>query len=63
MLARTLGQEKAVEVIDAAARTLAIPLGDLTAADALRILERLATAEGMVGVAARFAKSRVLLGA
>ena len=61
MLARTLGEEMAADVVRNAARELALKPFDLSAEDALAIFDRLATTDGMVGVAARFAKTRVLL--
>jgi hypothetical protein len=61
MLSPSIGLEKAQECVSDAIRELALsPLG-LTRADALAILEILAQEPGIIGVTARFAKSRVHL--
>jgi hypothetical protein len=60
MLARSLGVVKAAEIVDVATRQLG--LGEaLTRADALLVLEQIASQPGIIGVTARFAKSRVHL--
>ncbi len=60
LLSQNLGTEKANELVSAAARELGF--GDpLSTSQCLEILERVAAQPGLVGIAARFAKSRVLL--
>jgi hypothetical protein len=60
LLSASLGIEKARECVVAAA--IALELGeDFPREDALRVLEQLAAQGGIVGVTARFAKSRVHL--
>ena len=61
LLAPTLGNEKSTELVEEAARQLGLTMTRLGREDALRILEVLTAAKGIVGVAARFAKSRALL--
>jgi hypothetical protein len=61
LLAPSLGKEKSVELVDAAAKRFGIAVARLDRADALRILDALTEAQGIVGVAARFAKARALL--
>lgn len=60
LMARSMGTEKANAVVAAAADALALP-EDMETAAALLVLERIANEPGVVGVAARFAKSRALL--
>lgn len=60
ILARSIGEEAALEHIDRVARTLGLGVG-LSSAEALRVLEQLAVEPGLIGVAARFAKARVHL--
>jgi len=61
VLARSLGKEKSEEVVSAAATQLGI-LGDkLPREKALLLLEHLAIQPGLVGVTARFAKTRFIL--
>jgi hypothetical protein len=60
LLSANLGSEKANELVGIAAGEL--QLGDpLTTTQCLDVLERIAGQPGLVGIAARFAKSRVLL--
>ena len=60
MLARSLGNETAARTVDTAAQ--AVGAGErLSRDDALRVLEQIAREQGIVGIAARFAKSRVHL--
>jgi hypothetical protein len=60
LLSANLGAEKAGELVGIAAGELAF--GDpLTTTQCLDVLERIAAQPGLVGIAARFAKSRVLL--
>lgn len=60
LLSQNLGMEKALELVGTAARELNFG-GELTIEQGLEILERIAAQPGLVGIAARFAKSRVLL--
>jgi len=59
LLAPTLGDEKSDEVVLDELRRAGYPRDTLTSAQALGILDSLGTAEGLVGVAARFAKMRM----
>jgi hypothetical protein len=63
MLAATLGWEKSAEVVNATALRLGLPPVILTLTQAAALLSELAKAPGMVGVTARFARSRMDLGA
>ena len=60
LLSQNLGMEKALELVSAAAKELTFG-AELTMEQGLEILERIAVQPGLVGIAARFAKSRVLL--
>lgn len=60
LLSQNLGMEKALELVTAAAKELSFG-AELTMEQGLEILERIAVQPGLVGIAARFAKSRVLL--
>lgn len=60
LLSQNIGIEKASDLVSSAANELSF--GDkLTVHEGLAILERIAEQPGLVGIAARFAKSRVLL--
>ena len=62
LLSETVGIERAEASIDEAARGLGISLdGFIGVPRALEILERIAQTPGIVGITARFAKSRVHL--
>ncbi len=61
MLAATLGWEKSAEVVNATAQKLGLPPVVITSAEASTLLAELAKAPGMVGVTARFARSRMEL--
>lgn len=61
LLAPAIGDEKAREAIEAGCTRLALDSNALSPDDAFRVLDLLATAEGIVGVVARFAKARYLL--
>ena len=61
LLAPTLGQEKAEEVVLGSLRVLGLPEDRLDQRQALSILEQLAAVPGLVGVTARFAKARLIL--
>lgn len=59
LLAPTLGQEKSESLVNAAARVLGMQIGeDLRVEQAYEIIERLSIADGIVGVVARFVKTR-----
>lgn len=59
LLAPTLGLEKSSEVAEAAAAKLGFSTGSLTMAQTTAILDDLARTPGMVGIAARFARTRL----
>ena len=59
LLAPTLGTEKSSEVVAAVVLRLALPAADLSPEQALAVLDELARTAGMVGIAARFARSRL----
>jgi cellulase/cellobiase CelA1 len=61
MLGRSLGDEKAREVVTAAMAELHLAGERLSEAEAESVLEQLASREGVVGTVARFAKARFLL--
>ena len=60
LLSQNLGIEKASEIVEVAADELGFS-EPLTTTQCLEVLERVAVQPGLVGIAARFAKSRVLL--
>lgn len=60
MLARSLGNDTATQAVDTAAQVVGAGQ-NLSRDDALRVLEQIAREQGIVGIAARFAKSRVHL--
>jgi hypothetical protein len=59
LLAPTLGCEKSAEVVEGAALRLGFSPEALRADQALAMLDELARTPGMVGIAARFARSRL----
>jgi hypothetical protein len=59
LLAPTLGWEKSSEVVESAALRLGFPPQELRKEQALAVLDELARTPGMVGIAARFARSRL----
>jgi hypothetical protein len=59
LLAPTLGWEKSLEVVDAAASRLGLSPNELSVHQGLSVLDELARTPGMVGIAARFARSRL----
>jgi hypothetical protein len=59
MLAATLGWEKSAEVVNATVQRLGLPAVFITTGQATFLLSELAKAPGMVGVTARFARSRM----
>ncbi len=63
LLAPSVGDVAAREAIESAARVLGFSASSsLSQDDALSVLERVAETPGILGVTARFAKTRLLLG-
>jgi hypothetical protein len=62
LLSAGVGMEKAEASVNAAIGELNLDPSTLTRAQALAVLERVAAEPGILGVTARFAKSRFLLG-
>lgn len=60
LLSKTLGDAKATAVVEAHARALGLP-PTLTRDQALQLLEHIAQEPGIVGITARFAKTRLHL--
>ena len=64
MLARTLGDEKAKAIVDDAIGKMGFSAAEISRPEALALFEQISAQPGIVGISARFAKSRVhLLGA
>lgn len=61
LLAPSLGEDAAQEVVERACEASGLTSMELTRDEALRVLEVVAEQPGLVGITARFAKSRVLL--
>lgn len=62
LLSHTIGEEKAEQAVRDAARDAGLPPSRaLTHAQTIDLLERIALTPGIVGVTARFAKSRLHL--
>jgi hypothetical protein len=61
MIGANLGQEKALAVVERATSDLRLDPAALSRDDALAVLEKVAQEPGIVGITARFAKSRVHL--
>lgn len=63
LLAQSLGHEKATDAINRAAQTVGIrrEIDLLDKKQALAVLEQVAQTPGLVGITARFAKSRLYL--
>jgi hypothetical protein len=59
MLEPTLGWDKSAEVVETTARELGLPANNLTLSQVLRIFEALGPRPDLVGVAARFARTRL----
>jgi hypothetical protein len=59
LLAPTLGWEKSSEVVSVALSRRALSHGDIAIEDALSLLDELAQRAGMVGIAARYASTRL----
>ena len=60
LLSQTIGLERATALVAEAATTLGLT-ATLTKSESLVVLEHIAALPGLVGIAARFAKSRLLL--
>lgn len=60
-LASALGETKALEVVQSARSELRIPGGSLRRDQVLAVLDAIATEPGLVGITARFVKSRLSL--
>ncbi len=63
LLSASIGDEKATEAVRSATRELGIGGGEVSFEQALEIFEKIAETPGIVGVTARFAKSRLHLAA
>lgn len=61
LLAQALGNEKASDAVNKAAAQLGIRRDPLDKDQALSVLEQIAQTPGLVGISARFAKSRLHL--
>jgi hypothetical protein len=61
LLAASLGEEKAREVVTKYTTLLRLPAERFPRKDALELLDAMAVESGVVGVVARFAKARLLL--
>jgi hypothetical protein len=59
LLAATIGEERSTEVVGQAAQRRGIGTEDISHAQALALLDDVASIEGIVGVAARFARQRL----
>jgi hypothetical protein len=60
LLSKSIGDDAAALIVDQAIRALGL-VRPIDHPSALRVLERISHEAGLVGVAARFAKSRLLL--
>lgn len=61
LLSPSLGREKAVQIVRAQCEALELSEDNFDHAAALQVLERVAAEPGLVGISARFLKSRLLL--
>ncbi len=62
LLSKAVGDEKSIEVVRQTCGELALSVDEpLSLDDALRVLEAIAEQPGLIGVTARFAKSRLHL--
>lgn len=60
MLSNSVGQERALEAVEDTCRALGLA-EILTHDEALQVFEQLAQQQGVIGIAARFAKGRAML--
>lgn len=58
MLSSSLGKEKATEVVTQHAHAMGIAGDTCSSEEAIKMLEAMAKAEGLLGIVARFAKAR-----
>jgi len=61
MLSKSLGRQVAAQAVHDACRTLGLATSALSQEQALQVLEAISRADGLVGLSARLAKSRVIL--
>ncbi len=61
LLTQAVGAEKSREVVAETARFLGVPPDHISRMQATAILDQLASRGGLLGIAARFAKSRFIL--
>lgn len=61
LLSRAVGESAARQAVHDTARELALGRGPLSSKEALSILDRIGARPGVIGVTARFAKSRLHL--
>ena len=61
-LASALGGVKALELVRTTATKLKLPRGRMSLEQALSVLDAIADEPGLVGITARFVKSRLILG-
>ena len=61
LLAQTMGKEKSEEALIAGARRLGLPTDRLDQAQASALFAELSTQGGLTGIAARFARPRLVL--
>ena len=60
MLSKSVGDDVALETVMRAAKNMGLPPGDIAADDALRLFAVVAEGEGVVAIAARFVRSRLI---
>jgi hypothetical protein len=61
LLAPAIGEEKAREAVTGAIETLGLIGGEVNREQALVVLDRIAASPGLLGISARFAKTKVHL--
>jgi hypothetical protein len=61
LLAPNVGQEKSEEIVKETLRRKSLPPDQLLLHEGLEVLEHVAAAKGVLGVAARFAKARLIM--
>lgn len=60
MLSKSVGDDVALDVVTRAAWHLRLPTGEVSPDDALKLFAVIAEGEGLVAVAARFVRSRLI---